>query len=57
MPIISPFMFRYLWLRDESLEDSKNIPVPDIIAKDIAENYSYKHCTFFSPLLPLLLAI
>jgi hypothetical protein len=45
------------WLKDESLEDSKNIPVQDIIAKDIAENYSYQYCTFFSPLLPLLLAI
>ena len=53
MPIISPFMFNIFWLRDESVEDSKNIPVQDIIAKDIAENYSYKYCTFFSPLAVL----
>jgi type I restriction enzyme M protein len=26
------------WLRDESLEDSENLPAPDIIAKEIAEN-------------------
>ena len=26
------------WLRDESLEDSENLPAPDIIAKGIAEN-------------------
>lgn len=27
-----------LWLKDESLEDSENLPAPDIIAKEIAEN-------------------
>jgi type I restriction enzyme M protein len=26
------------WLRDESLEDSENLPDPDLLAKDIAEN-------------------
>jgi type I restriction enzyme M protein len=26
------------WLKDESLEDSENLPSPDIIAKEIAEN-------------------
>ena len=26
------------WLKDESLEDSENLPDPDIIARDIAEN-------------------
>jgi type I restriction enzyme M protein len=26
------------WLKDESLEDSENLPAPDIIAKEIAEN-------------------
>ena len=26
------------WLKDDSLEDSANLPDPDIIAKDIAEN-------------------
>jgi type I restriction enzyme M protein len=26
------------WLRHESLEDSENLPVPDIIAKEIGEN-------------------
>jgi type I restriction enzyme M protein len=26
------------WLKDDSLEDSANLPEPDIIAKDIAEN-------------------
>jgi type I restriction enzyme M protein len=26
------------WLKDESLEDSENLPPPDIIARDIAEN-------------------
>jgi type I restriction enzyme M protein len=26
------------WLKDESLEDSENLPEPDILAADIAEN-------------------
>jgi len=26
------------WLKDESLEDSENLPPPDILARDIAEN-------------------
>jgi len=26
------------WLKDESLEDSENLPAPDIIAREIAEN-------------------
>ena len=26
------------WLRDESLEDSTNLPSPDVIAKEITEN-------------------
>jgi type I restriction enzyme M protein len=26
------------WLKDESLEDSENLPEPEIIAKEIAEN-------------------
>lgn len=26
------------WLKDDSLEDSANLPDPDVIAKDIAEN-------------------
>ncbi len=26
------------WLRDESLEDSANLPAPEVIAEDIAEN-------------------
>ena len=26
------------WLKDESLEDSANLPPPDKIAQDIAEN-------------------
>ena len=27
-----------LWLKDESLEDLENLPAPDILARDIAEN-------------------
>ena len=27
-----------LWLKDESLEDSANLPGPDILAREIAEN-------------------
>ena len=26
------------WLRDESLEDSANLPSPDVIAREITEN-------------------
>ncbi len=26
------------WLKDESLEDTENLPDPEIIAQDIAEN-------------------
>jgi len=26
------------WLKDESLEDSENLPSPDILARDITEN-------------------
>jgi len=26
------------WLKDESLEDSENLPAPDTLARDIAEN-------------------
>jgi type I restriction enzyme M protein len=26
------------WLKDESLEDSENLPAPDLLARDIAEN-------------------
>lgn len=26
------------WLKDESLEDSDNLPDPDVLANDIAEN-------------------
>ena len=26
------------WLKDDSLEDSENLPSPDIIAKEIVEN-------------------
>ncbi len=26
------------WLKDESLEDSANLPVPDVIAAEIAED-------------------
>ncbi|MDQ7778701.1 MAG: class I SAM-dependent DNA methyltransferase [Planctomycetota bacterium] len=26
------------WLKDESLEDSENLPAPDVLAKEIAEN-------------------
>jgi type I restriction enzyme M protein len=26
------------WLKDQSLEDSENLPPPDIIAREIAEN-------------------
>jgi type I restriction enzyme M protein len=26
------------WLKDESLEDTENLPDPDILARDIAEN-------------------
>jgi len=26
------------WLKDESLQDTENLPAPDIIARDIAEN-------------------
>lgn len=26
------------WLKDESLEDSENLPEPDVIVRDIAEN-------------------
>ena len=26
------------WLKDESLEDSENLPPPDFLAKEIAEN-------------------
>ena len=26
------------WLKDESMEDSENLPPPDVIAKEIAEN-------------------
>ena len=27
-----------LWLKDESLEDSANLPPPDVIAQEIVEN-------------------
>ena len=30
--------FDIFWLKDESLEDSENLPPPDILARDIAEN-------------------
>ena len=26
------------WIKDESLEDSENLPSPDVIAKEITEN-------------------
>ena len=26
------------WLRDESLEDSENLPAPDVLAQEIVEN-------------------
>lgn len=26
------------WLKDESLEDTENLPVPDVIAQEIMEN-------------------
>ncbi len=26
------------WLKDESLEDSENLPEPDVLVRDIAEN-------------------
>ncbi len=26
------------WLKDKSLEDSENLPEPDVLARDIAEN-------------------
>ena len=26
------------WLRDESLEDTDNLPAPDVIAREIVEN-------------------
>ena len=26
------------WLKDESLEDSENLPEPDVLAQDIVEN-------------------
>ena len=29
------------WLRDESLEDYENLPAPDILAREIAENLEY----------------
>jgi type I restriction enzyme M protein len=29
---------RHLWLKDESLEDSANLPDPDIIAAEIVED-------------------
>ena len=29
------------WLKDESLEDYENLPSPDILARDIAENLEY----------------
>lgn len=32
---VSPDIF---WLKDDSLEDSPNLPDPDTIAKDITEN-------------------
>ena len=28
------------WLRDESLEDSDNLPMPDVIAREIVEDLS-----------------
>ncbi len=30
--------FDIFWLKDESLEDSENLPDPDLLARDIAEN-------------------
>jgi type I restriction enzyme M protein len=27
-----------IWLRDESLEDSENLPPPDVLAQEIAED-------------------
>jgi len=29
------------WLKDESLEDTENLPPPDIIAREIAENLEF----------------
>jgi type I restriction enzyme M protein len=26
------------WLKDESLEDSENLPAPEVLAQDITEN-------------------
>jgi type I restriction enzyme M protein len=30
---------RHLWLKDESLEDTANLPNPDIIAQEIVEHF------------------
>jgi len=35
-----------LWLRDESLEDSANLPDPDVIAQEIAEDLEAAHTQF-----------
>ncbi len=31
-------LFDNFWLRDESLEDTENLPDPDVLARDIAVN-------------------
>ncbi len=33
------------WLRDESLEESDNLPYPEILAQEIAEGVRYKGVT------------
>ncbi|MCC5645371.1 hypothetical protein LC607_20965 [Nostoc sp. CHAB 5824] len=35
MPLVSLDIF---WLKDESLEDSDNLPAPDVLALEIAED-------------------
>ena len=35
---LARFLSAQLWLKDQSLEDSANLPAPDIIAQEIVED-------------------
>lgn len=36
--LMKKLLFDNFWLRDESLEDTENLPDPDVLARDIAVN-------------------
>jgi len=36
--LVNKTTFDIFWLKDESLEDLENLPAPDVLAREIAEN-------------------